>query len=135
MKHSHYFKDVSRLSHIDVYRVLELFAVKDPCLQHAIKKLLVAGNRGVKNMDKDIQEAIDTLERWKAMRMEDGREGGGPADPAIEAMKMRGQYADNLRRPAELPSEPITAEDPLSPTWPGKVWRAVEPADGRAAGQ
>lgn len=74
MKHSHYFKDVSRLTTIDVYRVLELFAVTDPCLQHAIKKLLVAGNRGVKNMDKDIQEAIDTLERWQGMRAEDGRE-------------------------------------------------------------
>lgn len=135
MKHSHYFKDVSRLSHIDVYRVLELFAVTDPCLQHAIKKLLVAGNRGVKNMDKDIQEAIDTLERWKAMRVEDGLGGVGQVDPKIEAMKLRRQYADELQRLAELPSEPITAEDPLSPTWPGKVWRAVEPADGKAAGQ
>lgn len=74
MKHQHYFKDVSGLSHVDVYRVLQLFGVTDPCLQHAIKKLLVAGNRGVKNMDKDIQEAIDTLERWQAMRVEDGKE-------------------------------------------------------------
>ncbi len=70
-KHSHYFKDVSKLSTIDVYRVLELFGVTDPCVQHAVKKLLVAGGRGVKNMDKDIQEAIDTLQRWQAMRVED----------------------------------------------------------------
>lgn len=74
MKHQHYFKDVSGLSRVDVYRVLQLFGVTDPCLQHAIKKLLVAGNRGAKNMDKDIQEAIDTLERWQAMRVEDGKE-------------------------------------------------------------
>ena len=35
--HDHYFKDVSNLKHIDVYRVLILFGVTDPCLQHAIK--------------------------------------------------------------------------------------------------
>lgn len=71
MKHSHYFKSVSHLDHVDVYRVLHLFDVTDPCVQHAIKKLLVAGGRGAKDEAKDIQEAIDTLERWKAMRAED----------------------------------------------------------------
>jgi hypothetical protein len=30
------------LTHIDVYRVLKLYNVTDPCLQHAVKKLLVA---------------------------------------------------------------------------------------------
>lgn len=71
-KHSHYFKDVSTLDTIDVYRVLKLFNVTDPCLQHAVKKLLVAGGRGAgKDISQDVQEAIDTLERWKAMRAED----------------------------------------------------------------
>lgn len=70
-KHSHYHKDVSRLTSIDVYRVLDLFAVTDPCIQHAVKKLLCAGVRGSKPMATDIQEAIDTLERWKSMRAED----------------------------------------------------------------
>lgn len=70
-KHSHYFHDVTHLTSIDVYRVLDLFGVTNPCLQHAIKKLLVAGGRGVKNMERDVQEAIDTLERWKEMFNED----------------------------------------------------------------
>lgn len=70
MKHSHYFKDVSNLQQIDVYAILKLFDVTDPCIQHAVKKLLVAGGRGSKSIDKDIQEAIDTLERWKAMQIE-----------------------------------------------------------------
>lgn len=71
-KHGHYFKDVTGLNVVDVYRVLSLFSVSDPCLQHAIKKLLVAGGRGAgKSIEKDIQEAIDTLERWKAMRNEE----------------------------------------------------------------
>jgi ribosomal protein L21E len=71
-KHSHYFKDVSQLDTIDVYRVLELFNVVNPCIQHAVKKLLVAGGRGAgKDINKDIQEAIDSLERWKDMRQEE----------------------------------------------------------------
>lgn len=72
-KHSHYFKDVSHLSTIDVYRVLHLFGVADPCLQHAAKKLLVAGGRGTKDIGHDIQDVIDSLERWKRMRAEDAR--------------------------------------------------------------
>lgn len=70
--HSHYFKDVSKLQMIDVYRVSTLFGVTDPCIQHAIKKLLVPGGRGAgKDIERDVQEAIDSLERWKAMRKED----------------------------------------------------------------
>ena len=38
--HDHYFKDVSNLKHIDISRVLILFGVTDPCLQHAIKKAI-----------------------------------------------------------------------------------------------
>jgi hypothetical protein len=71
MKHSHYFKNVQHLDGIDVYRVLELFNVTDPCLQHAIKKLLCAGGRGAKDMEQDVQEAMDTLERWQDMQVED----------------------------------------------------------------
>ncbi len=71
-KHNHYFKDVRNLDYIDVYRVLDLFEVKDPCLGHAVKKLLVSGNRGGgKDTYRDIQEAIDSLERYKEMRREE----------------------------------------------------------------
>ena len=72
MSHDHYFKDVSNLCRLDVYRVCTLFGVTDPCIAHAIKKLLVAGGRGAgKSQEKDIQEAIDSLYRWKEMRLED----------------------------------------------------------------
>lgn len=75
-KHTHYFKNVEPYGEIDVYRVLSLFEVTDPALQHAIKKLLVAGGRGAgKDISQDVQEAIDTLERWKEMRAEDGQTG------------------------------------------------------------
>jgi len=74
MKHSHYHKNVKHLDSIDVYRVLSLFDVTDPCIQHAVKKLLVAGGRGAKDFDKDIQEAIDTLHRLQAMRAENNKQ-------------------------------------------------------------
>lgn len=71
-KHNHYYKTVASLQFVDVYRVLALFSVTDPCLQHAIKKLLVAGGRGAgKVIDRDIQESIDSLVRWQEMRAED----------------------------------------------------------------
>lgn len=69
--HSHYHKDVSALKTIDVYRVLKLFEVSDPCLQHAAKKVLCAGSRGHKDLYRDVQDAIDSLERWKEMHAED----------------------------------------------------------------
>ena len=80
-KHNHYFKPVAGLSFIDVYRVLQLFNVADPCLQHAVKKLLVAGGRGSgKDINRDVQEAIETLQRWQEMREEEkSKEGGGQA--------------------------------------------------------
>ena len=71
--HDHYFKDVSNLKHIDIYRVLLLFAVTDPCLQHAVKKLLCAGNRGVKDELKDVQEAISSLTRYLEIKTEDNK--------------------------------------------------------------
>ena len=71
MTYRHYFKQVLGLTHVDVYRVLALFGVTDPCLQHAVKKLLVAGGRGGKGIGQDVQEAIDSLLRWQEMRRED----------------------------------------------------------------
>ena len=70
-KHNHYFKDVSNLKWIDVYRVLDLFNVVNPCVQHAIKKLLCAGTRGVKDERKDIEEAVSSLVRCLEMQTED----------------------------------------------------------------
>lgn len=72
IKNSHYYKGVAHLNEVDVYRVLQLFEVTDPCLQHAIKKLLVPGKRsGGKDRMADVREAIYSLERWQEMRAED----------------------------------------------------------------
>ena len=62
-KHRHYFKDVSNIAEIDVYAVLKLFEVIDPCLQHIVKKALCAGKRGHKDMMEDLQNIVDTAIR------------------------------------------------------------------------
>ena len=59
-QHNHYFKDVSNLNEIDVYMVLKLFNVTDPCLQHIAKKALCAGQRGHKNFNRDLKDILDT---------------------------------------------------------------------------
>lgn len=96
MKHSHYFKSVAGLTHVDVYRVLELFDVTDPCIQHAVKKLLVAGGRGVKaamgqTVARDVQEAIDSLTRWQAMRLEDAERSAMESPSAAPSGPQAGQ--------------------------------------------
>ena len=73
MSHEHYFKDVTHLKTIDVYRVLDLFGVLNPCVQHAVKKLLCSGQRGVKDTQQDVQEAITSLVRCLEMQTEDAK--------------------------------------------------------------
>jgi len=55
---------------LDPYRILRLYEITDPAIQHAIKKLLRCG-RAHKPMIQDIQEVIDTLHRWQEMEKED----------------------------------------------------------------
>lgn len=62
-----YYKDVSGVDSIDVYKTNELFGIDDPsgAIQHASKKLLLSGVRtGGKSKYDDIKEARDTLNRW-----------------------------------------------------------------------
>lgn len=48
---------------IDVYDVLQAFAVNNPATQHAVKKLLCAGLRGHKDKMQDLTEALKSIER------------------------------------------------------------------------
>lgn len=90
MAHDHYKKDIRHLDTLDVYRVCSLFNVTDPCIQHAVKKLLVTGGRaGAKDFDKDVQDAIDSLARLQEMRREDcgkGLKDAGLLPPEIAAI-------------------------------------------------
>ena len=66
-----YIVDISKYNKLDIYRILSLYNVTNPCLQHSIKKLLCAGKRGVKNQIQDINEAILSLKRFVEMLGED----------------------------------------------------------------
>ena len=48
---------------IDVYDVLQAFKVTCPARQHAIKKLLAAGERGAKETAQDLEEARQSVVR------------------------------------------------------------------------
>ena len=66
-----YIVDISKYNKLDIYRILSLYNVTNPCLSHAIKKLLCAGKRGVKNQTQDINEAVQSLQRFLEMQGED----------------------------------------------------------------
>lgn len=48
---------------VDVYSVLNTFAVHNPATAHALKKLLAAGTRGYKDTVQDLEEAIVSIKR------------------------------------------------------------------------
>ena len=56
----------------DVYDVLEAFGVTCPAIQHAVKKLLMPGQRGAKSKTHDLKEASASILR--AIEMQDKRE-------------------------------------------------------------
>ena len=91
-KHAHYFKDVADLDELDVYMVCELFGVQDPsgATQHALKKLLLPGQRGAgKGLLMDLKEARDSIVRRIAI---------------LEFLEKRQDLADDVK--AQL-AEPV----------------------------
>lgn len=62
-EYPHYFKPVPAASHVDVYWVLTAWEVHCPAVAHAVKKLLCAGQRGVKDRVKDLEEAVASVKR------------------------------------------------------------------------
>jgi hypothetical protein len=48
---------------VDIYDVLSAFDVSCPAIQHAVKKLLCAGQRGHKDVVQDLEEAKHAIER------------------------------------------------------------------------
>jgi hypothetical protein len=67
--YNHYVRHFKGVK-LDPYRIFSLYEITDPCVQHAMKKLFALGKRGSKNLEKDLQEVIDTLVRMKEMLSE-----------------------------------------------------------------
>lgn len=59
---SKYHKTIKGVT-FDVYDVLRAFEVTSPPIQHAVKKLLMPGNRGHKDQLQDVQEAAQSIQR------------------------------------------------------------------------
>jgi hypothetical protein len=75
-RYPQYYKPIGQLKEVDVYAVCMLFPVDDPsgAINHARKKLLIPGVRtGGKSLRKDVQEAVDTLNRWLQLTGDDGK--------------------------------------------------------------
>lgn len=56
---------------VDVYDVLMAFSVTNPATQHAIKKLLMPGNRCHKDKLTDLKEAYQSIARAIELENED----------------------------------------------------------------
>lgn len=54
----------------DFYRLCEILNIKHHAQAHALKKIIRAG-QSIKDIERDINESIDSLERWKEMVAED----------------------------------------------------------------
>lgn len=48
---------------LDIYDILDAYDVRNPAIAHAIKKLLMNGNRGHKSIIQDYEEAIYSIDR------------------------------------------------------------------------
>ena len=60
---------------VDVYDVLNAWEVGCPATQHAIKKLLMPGQRGSKDVLQDLKEAEQAIKRAIELEEEHGDQG------------------------------------------------------------
>lgn len=72
-----YQREISPGVFVDIYDVLDAWGVSCPARQHAIKKLLAAGQRGHKSEIKDLQEADHSVHRAIMFQIERERKGNG----------------------------------------------------------
>jgi hypothetical protein len=68
-----YYRFSFRGVKLDPYRIIQVYGIVNPAQQHAIKKLLRAGE-SVKSLVQDIDEVILALNRWKEMLEEENIE-------------------------------------------------------------
>ena len=73
-KYPHYHKNGTSKVYVDVYRVIELFDVKDHAIGHAIKNCCAVVNAAQKTKHKTLQEAISSLLRYLEMQTENENE-------------------------------------------------------------
>jgi hypothetical protein len=70
-KKNKYSREIKPGVHVDVYDALKAWDVRNPALQHLIKKALQAGNRGHKDLMEDLQDILDSAKRAIELEMKD----------------------------------------------------------------
>lgn len=91
---------------VDIYQLLYLFEVTDPCFAHAIKKLFCPGQRsGGKSVERDIADVVWTLKRWQEIR-----ERPTVAEPPQPAPVERGGHLAD-----DPPGVETTVHEPIPP--------------------
>lgn len=63
MSNNKYQREIKPGVFVDVYDVLKAWAVRNPALQHLIKKALAVGQRGHKDVAEDLQDIVDSAVR------------------------------------------------------------------------
>ena len=108
----------------DVYRVLKAFGVTCPAVQHAVKKLLMPGQRGTKNELQDLTEALLSVSEAIAMAQAILPENGtltGDTEPEPEPEP----ELETMPEP-----EPMTEPEPKPEPKPKLVtWRRCVPVE------
>lgn len=70
MANKKYQREIKPGVFVDVYDLLRAWQVKDPALQHLIKKALAVGQRGHKDASEDYKDIYDSAERALEMHKE-----------------------------------------------------------------
>jgi len=109
----------------DVYSVLVAFGVQCPARQHAIKKLLMPGQRGSKSELQDLQEAIVSVSRAASMARTRLPEGGTlTGDTGTRSGDTLQPLLDRLAETGEIEAEPEPMAEPEPEPKPKMVtWR------------
>lgn len=63
MPNNKYQREIKPGVSVDVYDVLKAWDVRNPALQHLIKKALAVGQRGHKDVAEDLQDIVDSAVR------------------------------------------------------------------------
>lgn len=64
---SKYHREIKPGVWVDVYDVLQAWAVSNPALQHLIKKALAPGERGHKDLATDLNDIVASAKRAKQL--------------------------------------------------------------------
>jgi len=114
----------------DVYSVLVAFGVTCPARGHAVKKLLMPGQRGSKGEVQDLDEAITSVARAVELayaRLRDSHGASDEPEPIAEAEAEPEPIAEPEPKPEPMKGAPITkpasAESIVEPKPKLVAWR------------